>query len=460
MNAARIAAAGLALLACAAQADVDLVGAWQAAAGADPTFAAAGAQRDAGTARGRQGRALWLPNVAFGASQGYRQTAQESKGVHFEAPGFGKSNGVSFQTDLDGHGSAWRISAEQPIFDAAVASNARELGFESELAAVKYTAAGQDLMLKTARAYFAVLAAEDAIAELEKVKAATSRALEIARESFAAGRIPITDQNEAEARFDEITASEVAARNALEVKRAEFADVTGLTADGLARPDTERTLAGFDGGPLDAWQSRAAAASPLIAMQRLAGSIATEEIRKYTALRSPSLALVAQVGAEDLDGDTRFGTSGHMSSDSGAIGLELKIPLFTGGMRSAKHDEAAARAAEAGYTAEAIRREVLTRTRAAWLGATSGNAQVAARRQALVSSRSRLDATRTGHEVGARTMLELLQAEADCHRAERELLVQTYQALLDRLSLAAAAGSLSEAELGAVNGTLRARAAK
>ncbi|MCC6194480.1 MAG: TolC family protein [Burkholderiales bacterium] len=112
---------------------------------------------------------------------------------------------------------------------------------------------------------------------------------------------------------------------------------------------------------------------------------------------------------------------------------------------------------KARYDIEAARQSVAQRTRGAWLGATSGLARVDAYRRAVESAQTRLDATTIGHEVGARTTLDLLNAQADLFRAMRELSQAKYQVLLARLALARAAGELGDDALAAVNANLTRR---
>ncbi|MFO1212744.1 MAG: TolC family protein [Paenacidovorax caeni] len=83
-----------------------------------------------------------------------------------------------------------------------------------------------------------------------------------------------------------------------------------------------------------------------------------------------------------------------------------------------------------------------------------GAQRVHALEQAQVASRARLDATQTGHEVGDRTLLDLLNAQND-DAATALALAQARSALLiDHLRLALLAGQLDEARLRAVNQAL------
>jgi outer membrane protein len=188
-------------------------------------------------------------------------------------------------------------------------------------------------------------------------------------------------------------------------------------------------------------------------MQELGREIARDEVAKYRALISPSLDLVAQVSDDRMRGPNGLGTS-QISSNTGTIGVQLSIPIYTGGMRSAKRDEAVALAEKARYDVESLRQEILRQTQAAWIEFNTGTAQIRAREQNVTSAKSRLNATEIGQEVGARTMLDLVNAQADFYRAELGLAQAKYQFLLGRLRLAAVAGELSEDELQTVNSLL------
>ncbi len=456
----RTALAGIALLACAAvaRADVDLLAAWAAAEQQDPVYAAARAEVAAGAARGRQGRALSLPTVTVSGTVGYGAARQSTSGAQFNGPGFGTVDGVDFRSEINGGTSTgWRFTAEQPLYNAERRANARQLELSADRAELALSVARQDLMLRTARAYFAVLSAEDALEEVARQKAATARALDVAQGNYDEGKSPITDRNEAQARYDGIVARVSAADDALALARAAFTELTGLPAQGLRTVPRDAGLRAFEAGRLDAWLAKAGDANPQVALQSLARDIARQEIEKWSAQSAPTLSLIAQAGGDRLSGNGAFGSYGVISANSSVVGLQLAIPLYTGGMRSARGEEATALAEKAGYDVEAARKSVALQTRGAWLGATGGMTRIPAYERAIESARSRLDATETGREVGARTTLDVLNAQADLYRTMRDLSHAKYQVLLDRIALARAAGELSEEVMRAVNGNLVSR---
>jgi outer membrane protein len=439
----------------AAPAGIDLLTAWEAAQQQDPSLAAARAEVDAGQARGRQGRALLLPTVTVTGSAGYGAGSQNSTGAQFTAPGLGTVNGVDFRTDVrDGTATAWRVTAEQPIYNAERSASARQLELQADRSEIGLRAARQELMLRTARIYFDVLLSEDALEEIRRQKAAAGRALDVAQASYDEGKLPVTDRNEVRARHDGIVARESMALDDLELRRAALFELTGMPAENLKRMPASAPLQPFDAGRLDQRLARAGENNALIALQSLAREIAAQEISKWNAAATPTVSLVAQAGGDRLSGNGGFGTSASVSSNNSVVSLQLSIPLYNGGMRGARGDEAVALAEKARFDVDATRKAVQLQTRSAWLGTTSGLTRIQAYERAVESARSRLDATETGYEVGARTTLDLLNAQADLFRALRELQQAKCQVLLDRLTLAKAVGELDVEELRAVNANL------
>ena len=138
------------------------------------------------------------------------------------------------------------------------------------------------------------------------------------------------------------------------------------------------------------------------------------------------------------------------------IGVQLTVPLYSGGYRSARQEEALGLAEKARAEADRSRQQIAQQTRAAWLGITVGASRIAALAETAKASQARLDSTRFAHGIGDRTTLELLSAENDAANAEIALLQARIGVLVDRLRLAALAGRLDEAQLRAVNARLQA----
>lgn len=441
------------LLAMSAQAANDLLADWRAASGHDPEYAAALADYSAGQAKAHQAKALWRPNIALGANLGWANQSSLTTGAAFGAPGFGTASDVDFRTKIEG-GTAqgWSLILAQPLWSGERSAMTQALNVQTALAEAQLRAAKQALILRVAQAHLNLLLARESLKSAQAEQAATEHALSEARESFNAGAIPVTGVHEAQSRRDAVAAQVLAAQDALTMARADYVDLTGLPADDAAQM-SDRAGTDANPGPLETWLQRAHEQNPQVAMSRLSVDLARAEARRHDAWSGARLDLVARAGEDRLRGDSPYATSGSAHYNTGAqwVGVQLNVPLYTGGMRSAQEEEAAALAEKALAQSQKAQIDLVRQTRAAWLAVTTGVAQVHALEQARFSAAQRLDATRTGLEVGDRTVLELLDAERDLHAADLGWRQARHAVLLGRLNLAATAGILDETALQDVN---------
>jgi len=448
---ARALALCAALAAAPAWAGTGLLQAWQAAQAHDPSYAGASASRAAGGAKRDQGRALLLPQVTASASGGLASDDRNTTGARFVAPGFGNSSDVGFHTHVGG-GTAtnWAVALQQPIYNAERFAGAHQLRTQADLAEARFERARQQLMVAVARAYFEVLIAEESLHTIRAQKASYAEALDATRALFQEGKLPVTDSAEAEARFDEIAAAEIAAEADLQLRQAAFSDRTGLAGTGLTPVSAQARLDELDPGPLERWLGEARQGSLELQVERLNQDVAHSETRKFKGMLSPSLDLVARVSDDRLSGDSGWGSS-SLTARSQYVGVQLTVPVFEGGMRSARYSESVALASKADAEADEASQRVARETRAAWLSVSSGLAQLQASQRALQSAQTRLDATQLGHDIGARTTLDLLNAKADLHRAHLALVQARHRVIAGRLDLAAAAGELTEGDLAGMD---------
>lgn len=442
------------LLAAAAPAwSLDLLEAWRAAAAHDPEFAAARAARDAGAARRQEAGALWRPtvNAEAGVSLATNETAM--RGAQFSAPGFGTSNGVAFDTSVTG-GTATRygIVLRQPLYDRDRQAQQRQLEIGADAAEAGWRAAQQELILRAAQRYFEVTLAAQQLRLLQRQEAAVDSASREAQDRFRIGDRPVTDVHEAGARAAALGAQRLAAATELEIRRVMLADLTGLPADQpLAAVQDSPALPPL--GALDDWLARALRDNPQVRLAEFRLAQARQEATKTAGLASPTLDLVAQLGRDRLSGSGDFGHA-STSSTQGALGVQLTVPLYTGGTRSARNAQSRALVEQAQAELDRAQQQARQQTRAAWLELSVGQKRTAALEVGLAASAARLDATRVGLQAGDRTTLDLLNAQNDAAAAELALLQSRVALLTQRLQLAAAAGALDEAELAAANRAL------
>ena len=431
----------------------DLLQAWQAAQQNDRELAVARAAHGTAQPQRDQAAALWRPGVALTASAGLATNENEMRGAQFSAPGLGQSNGVNFATSVTG-GTAtrWALQASQPLINPVRSAQQQQLGLQADMTDLQWQAASQATMLRTAQRYFDVAVAQEALQVLDRQLEAVQKASTEAQDRYELGSLPITDTHEARARLAGLRAQRLAAQTDLDVKRRLLADSTGLPASSLTvqLPGNVLATAPRD---LTAWQSDAEASNPSLRMQALALDIARAEAHKHSLHAATTVDLVAQAGQDRLHGSGDFGSARNKSVNA-MVGVQINVPLYTGGWRSAKQDEALALQAKAEAQVQITREQVAQQVHGAWLGLSVGASRVQALGEALTASEARLDATRLGHEVGHRTLLDVLSAENDAAAARLALAQARTGLLLDHLRLAALAGQLDEDTLRSANQTL------
>jgi outer membrane protein len=448
-----LAGAVLALCATAAPA-TDLLQVWQAARQHDPQGALSEASRAAGASRREQAAALWRPNLGLSASAGWANAQSQMNGAQFAMPGSVPVSGASFGTSING-GTAtrWALNAKQPLYNPERRAQSAQLDIAAQASEHEWQLAQQDWMLQTTQRYFDVVQAERRLALVLQQQLAVDKALTEAKDRFQLGEAPVTDTHEAQARAQALAAQAIATRNELDMARQVLADVTGLPVQTLQLQAPGRAAVAGTTEPLADWLQRAEQNNPMLKMQQAQAEAAQQDIEKHRAVASPTLDLVAQASRDRLSGSGDFGAASNTQSQQ-MVGVMLNVPLYTGGWRSAKLQEATHLHDKARSELTRSRQQVGQMTRAAWQAVQSGQARLAALDAARTASQARLDATQLGRLVGDRTTLDLLNAQNDASAAELARLQGQIDNLIAQLRLHAMAGQLGEAQLQTVNAAL------
>jgi outer membrane protein len=303
--------------------------------------------------------------------------------------------------------------------------------------------------LRVSQAYFDALLAQDNVDLAAAQKRAVSEQLAQAKRNFEVGTSTITDSNEAQAKFDQIVAQEIAAANDLEIKYRALQAIIGNVPKALSPLGPRLELRAAEPANMDDWVQRAEKANPPVRIQEATLEIARLEVDRNRAAHYPTLDLVASYN------DARANASSLYSfgsvSKQGQIGLQLAIPLYAGGSLSSKVREAAANQDKARQDLEGARRAATLQARQGFLGVVNGIAQVNALKQALVSAETALSSSKVGMEVGVRTNVDVLNSQQQVYQVKRDLAQATYTHLMSLLKLKASVGELREGDLESFN---------
>lgn len=403
----------------------------------DPTLASALSANKAAQEIIEQGKALYRPTINFSANA---NTTQSHIRYLRGAPPPSSTNFENFNA---------AIEARQPIYRKQNLVEMDQAVTQVSLADKQYHLSQQELILRSTQAYFDVLIAQDKIALIDAQKVAILSQLDQAKATFEVGTATITDVNEAQARYDLIIAQEIAAVNEFEIAKRSIEAITGELPTKLAtvKPNIQVTQLSQN---MQDWQQVGLQNNLNIQIQQDALKLAEQEVDRANAGHLPTLDAVASVGDNYSNGSPSvFGTGNDLKSAT--IGLQLQIPLYAGGAITSKARQAVLNKQKALDDVDIARRNTDLETQRAYLNLGTTIAQVKALEQALTSSKSQLESTKLGYEVGVRTSVDVLNAQQQLFSAKRDLLQARYSYLVNIIRLKAASGLVSELDLQDIN---------
>ena len=347
----------------------------------------------------------------------------------------------------------YTLTLSQPIYRPQNLLQRDQADYQARQAEATFAQASQDLTVRTAQAYFDVLAAQDTLMLVGAQKAAISEQLAQAKRNFEVGTATITDTHEAQSRYDLVVAQEIAAQNDLDSKRRALQLVAGKEYMQLKPLRTDIRLAPPAPNDMQAWVDLADKQSYPVIIQQAVTDVAQLEAKRQSAGHLPTVDLVGTYGTTKDTGSLQSGVGREITT--GQIGFQLALPLYQGGSISSREREAAANYSKSRQDLENARRTAALTTRQTYLAVINGIAQIAALEQALTSSQSALDSNRLGYEVGVRINIDVLNAQQQVFQTRRDLAVARYNAILNQLRLRAAAGTLRDEDLEEVNRALQ-----
>jgi len=424
---------GFALSCCISGAALaeDLLDTYQLAKQNDPQLAAAEANYLATSETRSLSRAGVLPNINLSVN-----ASRNADDTTYLNPLFDK------KTSYNNYG--YRLELRQTLYRRDNFLQLDEADTRILQAETEFQAAEQGLILRLARAYFDVLAAQDNLHFSRAEKEAIARQLEQTRQRFEVGLTAITDVHEAQARYDLVNAQEIEAQFRLDDRREVLREITGQYLQQPATLRKQTPLPAPEPADPNAWNKLALEQNPALRVARLTSRLAALQVKRSRSGHQPTLDLA-------LTHNYSKGGSFVDEVTSNSIGLQFNLPLYSGGgtsaaVRQSQHQHDAAR-----QNLEQQHRATEAGTRTAYRSVTASIVRVQALKQAVISNQSALDATEAGYEVGTRTSVDVLNARRELFRAQRDYAQSRYDYILGSLALKDAAGMLSDDDLAQIN---------
>ena len=351
----------------------------------------------------------------------------------------------------------FRITLSQPLFDMSAWYEYRRGVTQSELAEVQFSADQQALIVRVAEAYFNVLRAADNLQTAIGEETALKEQLEQTRQRYEVGLTAITEVHEAQAVYDNATATVLQARGNLDIAYEALEVLTGRSHDTIAPLAQDFPVVNPTPAQRHEWVEFALQNNYELKAAQLSARSADQTAKAAKSQHLPTLTGTASYRETYVEGVVIAGRAfpNDTEDENVTFGIRLEMPLFSGGRVSGQRRQAASQHLQAKSEVNRTQRSVIQSTRSLHLSVETGVAQVKARRQAIVSSQSALEATQSGYEVGTRNLVEVLQAQQAVYQAERDYHEALYNYIIDTFELRQAAGMLTPADVQQINASLR-----
>lgn len=423
---------------------VDLMGVYELAQSHDAEIRAAEQRLNAAGEIPTIARASLLPslNASAGVTQGSSTTTIASTKLDSQ--------------DVDTE--SWRVQLQQSIYDDANYGRLDRGRAEFSVAEAQYREAWQNFLLRVSQRYFDVLSALDSVRFARAEQTALKRQFEQAEQRFEVGLAAVTDVHEARAVYDAARARVIVAENTLEDARDALREIAGAWFENFDRLAQDIPLDMPEPADVEEWVARALEYNPMVLQQRSQVDVAKADLRIARAGHLPTLGLNANytnftnnewVGRDPVTQEPIAAAT--LENAGWEVGLTLNVPIFSGFATQSRRHQAGYSLRAADATLSQVERAVMRQTETAYRSIVAGIQGVEARRQAMISAESALEATNAGFEVGTRTIVDVLLAEQRYFQAARDYSDARHQFILNQLLLRQSAGVLQEDDLAWVN---------
>ena len=399
----------------------------------DPLLKAAEATYRAGKENRVQGIAGLLPTLSVGGSTNWNEYRVEEQLID-------QYNSNSYLASLN-----------QPIFRLDKWFQFERGTALSEAASAEFAYQQQETMIRVASAYFNVLNSIDSLNAARAEEKAIGRQKDLAKKRFDVGLAAITEVQETQAAYDLTVVSRIAREAQLDSAQESLTSIVGRDIKLLSPliDDFEISLP----EPLDreSWVSLGLENNFQLKAAKLQRDAAQASARSTASNHLPQVDLVGRV-SKSTSKQGKFGGFIQnplfgVEQDTRQYSIQFNLPLYAGGAISSARRQAYANYDRSKEQAIFAERSTVRDVRSNHFGVQTQVANVTARKQALASAESALEATQIGYEVGTRNTVDLLDAQKRLFQAQRDYASSRYEYIISMLRLKASVGSLSPDDL-------------
>lgn len=382
-------------------------------------------------------RASLMPNV----SMSYSRSKNDAERTTTNA------NGVPFKDSPNYASESASLSLRQPLINMEALARFRQGSAQADYSEAVLVGRTQEMITRLFGAYVDALYAQDLI-RLASAQRAALYENRIANERmFEKGAGTGTDMLETQARFELAQAQVLEAEDNLDSMRRKLMAITGPTDSELDTLIDKVSFLTIKPERYEAWEETALASNAEIVSQRHLVTAAEQDLKRNLAGHLPRVDLVAGLSRVTADSLLTY----NQESSSRSIGVQMTIPIYSGGGINASVNQSRANLDKAKSDLALRTGNVQVELRKQFKLVVSGQARIEALSKAEQSALLLIEATKKSMLGGLRINLDLLNAQQQLYTTRRDLAQARYGYLLAYLRLRYTAGVLNVEDMQGMN---------
>lgn len=383
--------------------------------------------------------AAYLNSNLLEQNRALLRATDEDVAVAYSAlrPQINANSSINYSDQATGFGggdlsSSISLGLDLLLYDSGSTRLGVEAAKETVLAArAQLVSLEQQVLLSAINAYLSVQRDTRTVSLREGNLRLITQELRAARDRFEVGEVTRTDVAQAEARLAEARGALAQAQGNLAISRELYAATVGQ------KPGTLSAIRSLPALPKSVAQARKLAEQNQPRIDQAQHQISANELnaaRAQAAMR-PNIRLNA--------------TAGHNSriDNNSSIGLQMNVPLYQGGQLKALERRAFAQVHASRSNLNQVVLEVRQSVSDSWSQLAVANAQLQASERQISAAEVAFEGVREEAKLGARTTLDVLDAEQSLLDARTNRVVFETQVFAAAYQLISSMGLLTVSEL-------------
>lgn len=340
------------------------------------------------------------------------------------------TNALRDQTDL----YSATLNATLLVFDSgqtAAAVESARYGVAAARASLRDIE--QSVLLSAVSAYVDVIQGMEFVRIAESDVSVLEEQLRAANNRFEVGEVTRTDVSLTEAQLESSRANLADSRGTLQLARQDYLAAVGTLPQNLSPTPPLPELP----GSIAAAEAIALRQNPAIVSAQFIERGAVADFDRAIAAGRPQLSLFGSLGYDDSR------SIGQGDDVAAQIGLQGSVPIYSGGRNSSLVRQAQSIVERRKFELQETGRNVIEQVNAAWTQIMVARASIVANQRQFEAATTAFEGVREEARLGARSTLDVLDADQDALEAEAQIVVSRRNEYVAAYSLLQAMGLLT-----------------